>query len=93
MLNDIDRDGSMLGYNLSLVNSIRKHVHIPFTLIGGAGSLNDIGALIRDNDNIGAGAGSLFVFKGKFRAVLISYPSHSEKLELFNNNYKLICDK
>jgi cyclase len=93
VINDIDRDGTMSGYNLDLVNSIRNIIDIPFTLVGGAGSLKDIGDLIKHNDNIGSGAGSLFIFKGKFRAVLISYPTYNEKYEILKNNYNLFCGK
>lgn len=87
VINDIMRDGTMNGYDLSLVRALRDEINVPFTLVGGAGSINDIGQLIKENDNIGAGAGSLFVFKGKYRAVLISYPSNQEKIELIKKNY------
>jgi cyclase len=49
------------------------------TVLGGAGSLGDIQGLIEKFGIIGAAAGSLFVFKGKYRAVLINYPSRSDK--------------
>jgi cyclase len=49
------------------------------TVLGGAGSLEDIGTVIKQHGIIGAAAGSLFVFKGKYRAVLISYPGKAEK--------------
>ena len=52
------------------------------TVLGGAGSLDDLGNLIKKYSIIGAGAGSLFVFKGKYRAVLINYPNQKEKIEL-----------
>mgnify|MGYP001612465497 CR=1 FL=1 len=47
------------------------------------GSLDDVGQLFRTFGVIGAAAGSLFVFKGKYRAVLINYPNRSEKDALF----------
>ena len=49
------------------------------TVLGGAGSLDDVAGLYREMGIIGAAAGSLFVFKGKYRAVLISYPNPREK--------------
>ena len=49
------------------------------TVLGGAGSLKDMETLIRTFGIIGAAAGSFFVFKGKYRAVLINYPSRAEK--------------
>lgn len=84
VINSIDNDGLMKGYNFDLIESIKQVVNIPMTVIGGAGSLNDIGDLFRRNGIIGAGAGSLFVFKGVYRAVLISYPDQEEKNKLFS---------
>jgi len=79
VVNAIDRDGAMEGYDLELIRSIRESISIPLTAIGGAGSLQDISSLIQSFGTIGAAAGSLFVFKGIYRAVLISYPSRAEK--------------
>lgn len=85
VINAIDRDGVMKGYDIELVEEIRKAVSIPITALGGAGSLKDIAHLIRNFGIIGAAAGSLFVFKGKYRAVLINYPNHADKEKLFIN--------
>ena len=79
VINSIARDGMMQGYDLELVETVRNVVTLPITVLGGAGSLSDIGQLIDSYEIIGAAAGSLFVFKGVYRAVLISYPSHDEK--------------
>jgi cyclase len=79
VLNSIDHDGSMKGYDLNLIQKVRDVIHIPMTVLGGAGSLEDIGTVIKQHGIIGAAAGSLFVFKGKYRAVLISYPGKAEK--------------
>jgi cyclase len=79
VINAIDRDGVMKGYDLELVNEIREAIRLPITVLGGAGSLKDIAALINAFGIIGAAAGSLFVFKGVYRAVLINYPSRAEK--------------
>jgi cyclase len=73
----------MTGYDLALATQIRAATSLPMTVLGGAGSLADIGDLIRTCGIIGAAAGSLFVFKGSYRAVLISYPSHAQKEELY----------
>ena len=82
-VNSIDRDGAMRGYDLELVRSIRDAVTVPMTVLGGAGSLGDVEALIRTFGVIGAAAGSLFVFKGVYRAVLINYPRRAEKKALY----------
>lgn len=79
LLNSIDRDGTMKGYDLALIDSVRKAVRLPMTVLGGAGSLDDMRALVDRYGAIGAAAGSLFVFKGKYRAVLIQYPQAAEK--------------
>jgi cyclase len=86
VINSIDCDGVMSGYDLDLVDVVRKSISVPLTVLGGAGSLRDIGELIERYGVIGAAAGSLFVFKGKYRAVLINYPSRAEKDALIEEN-------
>lgn len=83
VLNSIDQDGEMKGYDLDLVERVRQATTLPLTVLGGAGSLSHLEGLIRRFGTIGAAAGSLFVFKGKYRAVLINYPSRLEKDALF----------
>ena len=82
VINSVDRDGMMQGYDLDLIDNIRAAVTVPLTVLGGAGSLDHIRALIARHPIIGAAAGSLFVFKGKFRAVLINYPNRAERDQL-----------
>ena len=82
VINSIDRDGTMEGYDYKLIDKIRNLTTLPMTILGGAGSLEDIGNLISRYKIIGAGAGSIFVFKGKYRAVLINYPNDKEKMDL-----------
>lgn len=79
VFNSIDRDGMMQGYDLPLARALRSAVNVPISFIGGAGSLDDMAALIREVGVVGATAGSLFVFKGKYRAVLINYPQSAAK--------------
>ena len=79
LVNSIDRDGDMQGYDHALIEKIRDAVNVPLSALGGAGSLADIEDLIRHHGIIGAAAGSLFVFKGKYRAVLIQYPMRADK--------------
>lgn len=88
VINSIDNDGVMQGYDRNLIRLIRTAVSLPMTAIGGAGTLKDIGDLIAEHGVIGAGAGSLFVFKGSYRAVLINYPNASEKQALINESYR-----
>ena len=79
VINSIDHDGMMDGYDMVLAKKMRDAVNLPMTVLGGAGSLQDIKDLVEKFSIIGAAAGSFFVFKGKYRAVLISYPSPEEK--------------
>jgi len=79
LLNSIDRDGTGEGYDLPLVDEVRRGVSLPMTVLGGADSLDDVQDLVRRHGVIGAAAGSMFVFKGKYRAVLIQYPARNEK--------------
>jgi cyclase len=68
---------------------MRKSIVIPLTALGGAGTTDHLRELISRNGIIGAAAGSLFVFKGKYRAVLINYPNREEKNLLIQDKYKL----
>ena len=79
VINSIDLDGRMSGYDLKLAMEVRKAVGLPLTFLGGAGSLADIENLIKACGVVGAAAGSLFLFKGAYRAVLINYPSTEER--------------
>ena len=83
VVNSIDNDGVMQGYDFALVEKIRKKCSMPITVLGGAGTLSDIQNLISKFKIIGAAAGSLFVFKGKYRAVLINYPNRKERKPLY----------
>lgn len=83
VINSIDKDGTMSGYDLSLISSVRDLTDFPMTVLGGAGSLEDVKSIISNYKIIGVAAGSLFVFKGKYRAVLINYPNREEKFGLF----------
>ena len=82
VINSIDRDGHMNGYDVDLADQMRRAVDTPMTVLGGAGSLDDIRNLIERFGIIGAAAGSIFVFKGRYRAVLINYPTVTDKRAL-----------
>jgi cyclase len=86
VVNSIDNDGQMKGYDLELAKRVRAATTLPMTVLGGAGSLADIGKLIATCGVVGASAGSLFVFKGAYRAVLINYPAPAQKEELIQSS-------
>lgn len=87
VVNSIDQDGLMKGYDMDLLEKVRNVVSIPTTFIGGAGTLDDVGKVISRFGIVGVAAGSLFVFKGKFRAVLINYPTLIEKRKLIEDYF------
>lgn len=86
VINSIDQDGTMNGYDMTLTKKIRDRINTPLTVLGGAGNLDHISQLIKSFGIIGASAGSLFVFKGIYRAVLINYPDPFIKDELIKKS-------
>jgi imidazole glycerol-phosphate synthase subunit HisF len=79
VLNSVDRDGKMEGYDLELLSQVREKTSVPLTILGGAGNMQHVTDLVERFPVIGAAAGSMFVFKGKYRAVLINYPQREER--------------
>ena len=84
IINSIDLDGTEKGYDISMIRKVFDIVSKPITILGGAGSLEDVKKLYKEFKIIGAAAGSLFIFKGKFKAVLINYPDLEKKKNLYN---------
>lgn len=77
MLNSIDRDGLMTGYDIQLISRVTASVGIPVIACGGAGTLEHFSEAVKQGGASALAAGSMFVFQGKHRAVLISYPDRS----------------
>jgi cyclase len=75
LLNAIDRDGTQKGYDVELIRSVTSRVSIPVIACGGAGKVEHFVSAVKDGGASAAAAGSMFVFHGKHRAVLISYPN------------------
>ena len=86
IVNSIDRDGTMSGYDIELIKNISQNVSIPVVALGGAGSLSDFRKVIFQGYASAVAAGSLFVYHGPRNAVLINYPSKEELIKLFNEN-------
>lgn len=82
VVNSIDNDGRMTGYDKKLIRLVRESITCPMTALGGVGKFDDIRDLVQEFKVIGAGAGSYFVFKGPYKAVLISYISYDERQEI-----------
>jgi len=86
IINSIEKDGLMTGYDLDLVREISKAVTIPVVAAGGAGGMDDFRLAIESNASAVA-AGSFFVYHGARKAVLISYPSQEVLKNIFSNEY------
>ncbi len=84
VVNSVDRDGRMNGYDVALVRKITDAVRVPVVACGGAGKLQDLREAVVEGGASAVAAGSLFVFHGKHRAVLITYPKYSELEALFD---------
>lgn len=78
VINSIDRDGTMLGYDIPLVRSVVESVKIPVIAIGGAGGIGDLKKVIQEGRAHAAAGGSMFVYYGRLKAVLITAPSEQE---------------
>ncbi|MBO4980802.1 MAG: imidazole glycerol phosphate synthase subunit HisF [Lachnospiraceae bacterium] len=78
IINSVDRDGMMQGYDIKLVRSVVDAVKIPVTAIGGAGGIQDLKAVLREGNAHAAAGGSMFVYYGRLKAVLITAPSEEE---------------
>lgn len=83
-LNAIDRDGVMKGYDLSLIQSVSGAVEIPVIACGGAGKIEDLGTAVNEGGASAVSAGSLFVFWGRQKGILINFPSDEELLTVFS---------
>lgn len=73
-LNSVDRDGMMEGYDLALIRRVAQQVNVPVVACGGAGSIEHLASAVHEGGASAVAAGSLFVFHGRLRAVLINYP-------------------
>lgn len=82
-VNDVDRDGCMVGYDMALVRSVTQ-ASVPVVVCGGAGTVAHLREAVIDGGASAVSAGSMFVFHGKHKAVLINYPKASELQEIFS---------
>ena len=80
VVNSIDNDGMMNGYPFDLFDKLREHIDVPMTILGGAGSKADLKEAIERYGTVGAAAGSYFIYKGKYKAVLIDYPVNPREI-------------
>ena len=85
IINSIDNDGMMNGFDMNIIAKVREEITIPLTVLGGAANLEDIKKVILKHGIVGVAAGSLFVFRGVYKAVLINYPSKKEKNTIYKS--------
>ncbi len=78
IVNAVDRDGTLSGYDLKLIREVSSVVSVPVVACGGASGVNDFAAAVHEGGASAVAAGSLFVFVGPHRAVLINYPARAE---------------
>jgi cyclase len=83
LLNSVDRDGRMEGYDLDLIKRVSSAVNIPVVACGGAGKTQDFVPAVEQAGASAVAAGSMFVYHGKHRAVLITYPARNELMAIF----------
>ena len=83
IVNSIDRDGMMQGYDLELVKRVSSAVDVPVIACGGAGNVDHLAAAIKQGGASAVAAGSLFVFQGRHRAVLINFPDQPTLYKAF----------
>ncbi len=84
VINSIDRDGTMKGFDFKLIDKIIDKINLPISILGGAGSYKHIQEAVQKYGSIGISCGSLFVYKGSRKAVLINYPNFEDKIKLIN---------
>jgi len=82
LLQSIDNDGTLNGYDRSIIKIVKNNINFPITVLGGASSYENIKEISNAYGPLGVSAGSLFVFEGIHRAVLINYPSQREKIAI-----------
>lgn len=78
VIQSIDKDGSMQGYDIELIKTISENVTIPVVALGGAGNLQHLKEAYQQGFANGLAAGSLFVYQGSKRGVLVNYPEPGE---------------
>jgi len=83
IINNIDREGTMKGYDIELIKKVKENTTIPFVICGGAGEFKHLEEAVREGGTMAVGAGSLFIYWGRKKGVLINYPTR-EKLDLLD---------
>jgi len=83
IVNNVDRDGTQVGYDIDLIKKISSMTTIPVVTCGGASSLSSFSEARTEAGVSAVAAGSMFVFQGRHKAVLISYPKYDVLKQVF----------
>ena len=83
MINSIDRDGVMKGYDIDLIKNITSKVDVPLIACGGAGTIDHLSKAVKEGHASAVGAGSMFIYHGKHNAVLINYPNQQDLKKIY----------
>lgn len=84
LLTSVDRDGTMEGYDIDLIKQVTGAVNIPVIVCGGAGNMDHFAKAVSEGGAAAVAAGSMVVYQGKNRSVLINFPSKSDIRGVFN---------
>jgi cyclase len=85
IVQSIEHDGKMAGYDIPLLNQISKAVTIPVVALGGAGKYSDFNAAVETGNASAVAAGSMFVYHGARRGILVNYPTKEQLGEMFSS--------
>ena len=83
LVNSIDCDGKMSGFDTKLIQHVSSHVSVPVIALGGAGELSDL-AKAKEAGASAIGLGSMAVFQNKSKGILINFPTKKEILKILN---------
>jgi len=89
VINSVDNDGVMKGYDLELLKEIKSNTKVPIIALGGAGNLSHIQAAFEISHVDAVACGSMFVYHGPLKGVLINYPPYQTLTKLFEPNHAL----
>jgi len=86
LINNVDRDGLMNGYDHNLINLVSKQVSVPHIFMGGSKDYDSLKTTFKLPNVTALAAGSIFVYTGKYNAVLINYPTQEELEKIIIND-------
>jgi cyclase len=83
LLNSIDRDGTWSGYDIAVLKKVTDAISIPVIACGGAGRIEDFRKAVEEGGTSACAAGSMIVYQGQDRGVLINFPARADLEKIF----------